>query len=609
MLLRRLDMSSFRAINQPRENPQTIVSGEQTVLDAVSQQNCQTEGGQASAMSPMPGADKLAATKKTSPTAAQSSPSLEAATTPRSPPSPLWNSPDRRKIYEEAEFVEIPKPRFDYEKAEKEWLAAKKDNLTRKAHKRSAEGEVKQNEPHKRQKASKSKRLGLEDRLITDDGEILNEEPQSSKQISAKQISAQRSPKGKSTEKQSQSSKVVKVNAKDQPDFTDVISHVCNEATSNTSERSNSEKVQPCSRPGAKTRNFQPPEGRLGKSHNKALRDSSGQNLRRAQSSISPRVFYGNQSRTRPTTNVGSSSHPLPEPKKALPSPGLQSNHDKSGKAEPPKDTINALTPRKVLPMQDRVQIATNSASQSLTQFPDLAAVDNSRDYLTPPNSSPLGKRRKADVPGHVGIYDDPVSEKETSGITQVSVFVPDTTGRCDQPPISLRNTTLNEQNASPPRAPQQTVNASQEASDNAILWKMRRTLATFKKRLKEDLPAAPQIQSAAVQPAPAPTTATTAPAQGGNRAGRVRTRKKKRRSPVEWELRFPELDRNVPRLPDEDIIRVGRIVNFYQRHQKAPYAFSRRGRLRLGPYKYLLARHRDGVPGWTADEISRLTR
>ena len=73
-----------------------------------------------------------------------------------------------------------------------------------------------------------------------------------------------------------------------------------------------------------------------------------------------------------------------------------------------------------------------------------------------------------------------------------------------------------------------------------------------------------------------------------------------------------PELDRNVPphlRQPDDVLIDIGRNVNGYRRHTKAPEAFNWHGRL-YSEYDYLLTQLDEyGNPMWDCKEIARLKR
>ena len=71
--------------------------------------------------------------------------------------------------------------------------------------------------------------------------------------------------------------------------------------------------------------------------------------------------------------------------------------------------------------------------------------------------------------------------------------------------------------------------------------------------------------------------------------------------------LSQPKLPADVPRddrKSDAELIAIGRFVNPYERHRRAPYAFSYRGTLRRKDYKYLLGRGE-----WTEHEISRITK
>ncbi|KAL9126680.1 MAG: hypothetical protein Q9217_004309 [Psora testacea] len=89
---------------------------------------------------------------------------------------------------------------------------------------------------------------------------------------------------------------------------------------------------------------------------------------------------------------------------------------------------------------------------------------------------------------------------------------------------------------------------------------------------------------------------------------GPSRSRSKRRIPTAERKLKLPPItDFGPERLPESEIIRIGKIVNHYERHCAAPYAFSWRGRL-LEPYHHVLTKlGDDGETVWTAKEIRRL--
>ena len=73
----------------------------------------------------------------------------------------------------------------------------------------------------------------------------------------------------------------------------------------------------------------------------------------------------------------------------------------------------------------------------------------------------------------------------------------------------------------------------------------------------------------------------------------------------------YPEISRKVPRanrLSWQELITVGRIINSYQRHWKAPYAFSRCGHL-LVKYRRLLKKSDAHGRKWSAKEITRVLK
>lgn len=86
---------------------------------------------------------------------------------------------------------------------------------------------------------------------------------------------------------------------------------------------------------------------------------------------------------------------------------------------------------------------------------------------------------------------------------------------------------------------------------------------------------------------------------------------KRKSKSIAEQKLEKPELSPDVPqneRLPEADIIDLGRRKLAYTRHESAPYAFNYRGKLRK-EYRYLLTKvGLDGKTVWIAEEVARLS-
>ena len=84
-----------------------------------------------------------------------------------------------------------------------------------------------------------------------------------------------------------------------------------------------------------------------------------------------------------------------------------------------------------------------------------------------------------------------------------------------------------------------------------------------------------------------------------------------KSKSIAQQKLEKPELSADVPvdqRLPEEEIIQLGRRKFAYSRHEGAPYAFNYRGKLRK-EYRYLLTKvGADGKTVWIAEEVARLS-
>ena len=330
----------------------------------------------------------------------------------------------------------------------------------------------------------------------------------------------------------------------------------------------------------------------------------SGSNPRRAQSSISPPVFYGKRSGCRPDSSTGSSSRS-----------GLR----------PPQDGRTECTQSKTLPVRNRDQTARTHDASLVSQPEKSAELIKSCHYLKPPHSSPLGQGRKFGVPSHPHEGNDSPSGQANVDARQISKILPEAPSILDRPqrsfdaqrrrhqsvPVNVasRSTTGDERNHSFPFAPQRQDNALHEISNNAIL---QRCVDKLEKVL-ERLPAAVPAQIAVPGSVSAPAASITAPAQGVNRVEQPRAGRNTRRlSHAERLRRFPKCDRNVPehlRHTEEEIIEIGRIVNWYERHKRAPEAFGwGRGRL-YSEYNELLGRSINGVPVWTADEIRRVTK
>lgn len=336
----------------------------------------------------------------------------------------------------------------------------------------------------------------------------------------------------------------------------------------------------------------------------------------RAQSSISPPDFYGYGQSYRPPTVSGSLSRSSPVSNKTL------NTHPGSGRKASPKDAANEFVPPKTLLLCDKAKDITLPTARPVGQHRNPAIVDDTSGSSLPSRSSSLGKTRRADIPS-IRIFDDPTDEENvvvrrfsrgspeaSSGRAEPQVSFSAQRVRHQSVPINLgsRKRIVNERDPSPRVEQQGRDNALQDVSNNAIL-NMNRKIASIEKVLLERLPAKPHAQNAAVRPATA--SIATAAAPGGSRPERSQVRKKKKKSVAERKLRLPVLDRNVPmhlRLPDEDLIDIGRIVNHYERHKKAPYTFSWGGRL-LVEYNRLLSRRNNGVSAWTAEEINRVRR
>ena len=365
------------------------------------------------------------------------------------------------------------------------------------------------------------------------------------------------------------------------------------------------------------------PKRRNDNSFETVLKSAQGGNKsisRRAQSSIPPPVFYGNDDRHGPTPDTGSSSRSVPEVKISPPSLNSRST---SKPVQQPKDVSNGCTPSMALPAQNKVNTSTIHANPPPGQSSRPAVANNSTNYLTPPTSSPLGQKRRAGTPGDLHEADYPPSGQENVGVRRIPKPLPEVFSSLDRPqnsfdtrrqrhqsvPVNLlsRSTTVDERNSQALLAPHQLDIAR---SDNTILSNITSLNRSF-----EQFSATLLTQITGIQPAPAPASAPasvpSAAAQGESRTEPPAGRKRKKPSPAERQITKPKISRDVPehnRLSDGDIIKIGRIKNSYERHRKAPQAFSWGGRL-YREYKHLVVRTVNGVPVWTAAQIMRLTK
>ena len=338
-------------------------------------------------------------------------------------------------------------------------------------------------------------------------------------------------------------------------------------------------------------------------------------NMRRAQSSIPPPVFYGSGGRSRNAPCPGSSSRFMPEMRKAT------SSLESLAISKPSKGILVRPAPQNTPAKQDRVRGSTSHVAHPVDQLTTPAVARDSNNDPAPPNSPVLGKRHRV----HrltFNVYDDLAPEEEIVAKEQTSNTQPEASNqpqnsfnarrqRHRSVPANLpsRKPIVNELSLSPLPEPQRREGVLQELYNHALLQNMNKSLAPIKKCLKDltdrFLPP-PPAQNPAVAPAPAPIL-NTAP-QPGNSPESSRPRKRKTKPVAERKRRLPELSRDVPahlRLPDADLIEIGRKSSRYERHRAAPYAFTWHGHL-LAEYDYLLGL---GGDGWTAKEIKRVSR
>ena len=338
---------------------------------------------------------------------------------------------------------------------------------------------------------------------------------------------------------------------------------------------------------------------------------SDDHSMRRAQSSIPPPDFYGSGGSSRQAPGPRSFSRFMPEMRKATSSL-------KSLTISRPSNGILAR------PAPRNVPAKHNGVKNT------IAHVDRPVDQLIVPGvahePNQHRKRHRGRIPPF-DIYDDlnpeeeSVSKEPTSNTLSEACNQPQTSFQAKRQrhrsvPANLpsRKPSVNELKLSPSPEPQRREGVLQELYNHALLQNMNKSLAPIKKCLKDlsdrFLPP-PPAQIAALAPASAPPPAATpnaAPQPGGNNAEPPHGRKRKTKPVAERKRNLPELSRDVPahlRLPDADLIAIGRNSSRYERHVAAPYAFTWHGHL-LAEYDYLL---RWGDNGWTPKEIKRVSR
>ena len=526
-------------------------------------------------------------------------PSMVPGTTAR-PPSPSLSSSRlrRQELYKRDEFVEILKDVFERKKRRKERRIKKEARMAerrqkkvkaaeqrpseetcesrQKMAKRKAESHMERNKPHKRHKSKKSEKPRSEDPAYDDRDS--SEAPKPGKQRSFPWLS-----ESNSTEEKVQRYRPVPVKAEDRSDTPDPSSKMGIEVRSTSSKK---KKVQPSSQASAE-----------------AVSSASGRKGR-AQSSIPPPVFYGKRSGYQPYPGTGGSS-----------GSGLRSPQDRSAQS-------------KTLPVRNRDQTTRTHDAALVNQPSKFAELNKACTHSTPSHPSPLGQRRAVGARNHP--YEDNNSTgQENVGARQILKILPEASSILDRPERSFdaqrrrhqsapvnalsRNTRVDERIHLGASAPQQHNNVLQELSNNTIVQRMEQRMDEFQKAMLERLPTTAPTQVDAAGPVVAPAPRTAAPAQGVNGVEQSpAVRNTRRLSHAERLLKFPKYDRNVPqhlRHTEDEIIVVGRIVNWYERHKSAPEAFGwGHGRL-FTEYNHLLNRSVNGVPVWKPEEIRRLTQ
>ena len=344
---------------------------------------------------------------------------------------------------------------------------------------------------------------------------------------------------------------------------------------------------------------------------------SDDQSMRRAQSSIPPPVFYGSGGSSRQAPHRRSFPRFMPEMRKAT------SSLESLAISKPSKELSITSTARNVQAKHDGFKRSRNHVDRPVEQLTTTDAAREPNNRPAQPNSSVQGKPHRGHMP-NFDICDDSIPEEETVDKEENSNAMPKASKlpqrgfkkkrqRHQSAPANLpsRKISVDEPTSSPFPGPQNREGVLQEIYNNAVLQNMNKSLAPIKKCLKDltdrFLPPPPaQTAAVAQNPAPAAAAIPNAAPESGNVPELPRARKRKRKSVAERKRDLPELSPDVPahlRLPDADLIEVGRKRYHYDRHKGAPYAFSWRGHL-LAEYTYLL---RWGADPWTAEEIKRV--
>lgn len=244
-------------------------------------------------------------------------------------------------------------------------------------------------------------------------------------------------------------------------------------------------------------------------------------NIWRAQSSISPPDFYGNEGSSRPYANAGISSRYVPDLERSPPT--SRNSHSTSNPVQPPRHAMDGNSPYRSRPMRDRGGTGTNHAGPPVGQPSNPPVVKSSLSHLTPPNSSPLGQRCRVGILSHHACNDSP-SGQESVGVKQVPKVVPKASSGLDGPQMSFntqrqrhqsvpanlfsKKITVGERNTSHPSEQQRHGNPLQEISNNTTVLKTLARKLESMERILERIPATPPTQVAPVQPAPAPAPA-----------------------------------------------------------------------------------------------------
>lgn len=152
----------------------------------------------------------------------------------------------------------------------------------------------------------------------------------------------------------------------------------------------------------------------------------------------------------------------------------------------------------------------------------------------------------------------------------------------------------------------------TQPNQDRVLQLEMIDRMKNIESLLKERQVAPSTQQTQHQATATPPNARITAPTHHNEAAATQRRRKKEKTRAERKATDRPEIPRDVPmdlRRSDPFLLKVGKIVNPYERHVEAPYAFAWSGRLYAEYNRLLTEKDEHGGLVFTKEEIRRLTK